>query len=112
MTAFAAAPRVPLFAHVVIVQPVAVQLVPFPARSQRVAPGTHPGLIEIPQTTGLVENAVLLVRLESQGFDMATLNVTLVPLAASVGVTGIRTVSVPSGVDIVVVFVQVTPVPI
>lgn len=40
-----------------------------------------------------------------------TLNVTLVPLAARVGMTGIRTVSSQSGVVIFVVFVQVTPVP-
>ena len=112
VTATAPVPSVPLFAQLVIVQPVIVQFVPFPARSQSVAPTTHPGLILNPHTTGLVEKAVLFVIFESHGFVIATLKVTFVPLAASVGVTGIRTVSVQRGVDIAVVFVHVTPVPI
>ena len=64
-----------------------------------------------PHTTEFVANAVLFAVLESQGLLIPTLKVTLVPLAASVGVTGIRRVSVPVGAVIAVVFVHVTPVP-
>ncbi len=62
-------------------------------------------------TTALVANAVLLVVLESLGLDIETLNVTLVHQAAGRGITGILTVSDPRGA-ILVVFVQVTVVPI
>ena len=110
-TAVAPVPRVPLFAQFVIVQPVVVQFVPFPARSQSVAPATHPGLILNPHTTGLIEKAVLFVVLESPALLITPVKVTLVPLAASVGVTGILTVSEPRGVPMLVVFVHVTPVP-
>ena len=111
MTALAAAPSAPLLDHVVMVQPVVVQFVPFPARSQRLAPDIHPGLAAgAPPTTALVANAVLFVIFESPGLDMVTLNVTLLPLAASAGITGILTVSFPSGA-MVVVLVQVTHVP-
>lgn len=109
--ALAAAPRVPLLAQVVIVHPVVVQFVPFPARSQSVAPATPPGLIATPHTTGFVERAVLLVTFESPGLEINTLNVTFDQLAAVFGVTGIRTVSLPVIGAIVVVLVQVTPVP-
>ncbi len=71
-----------------------------------------PGSLVAAPATGFVENAVLLVILESPGLEIATLKVTLVPLAASVGVTGIRTVSFPDGAAIAVVLVHVTPVPI
>ena len=111
VTATAPVPRVPLFAQFVIVQPVVVQFVPFPARSQSVAPATHPGLMHNPHTTGLVEKAVLFVVLESPGLLITPVKVTFVPLAASVGVTGILTVSEPRGVPMLVVFVHVTPVP-
>ena len=111
VTAVAPVPRVPLFAQLVIVQPVMVQFVPFPALSQSVAPATHPGLKLTPHTTEPVANAVLFAVLESQGLVISTLKVTLVPLAARVGVTGIRRVSVPVGAVIAVVFVHVTPVP-
>lgn len=111
VTALAAAPRVPLLAQVVIVHPVVVQFVPFPARSQSVAPATHPGLIANPQATELTANAELLVIFESPGFEIVTLNVTLDPLAAVFGVTGIRTVSLPVIGAIVVVLVHVTHVP-
>ena len=111
MTAFAAAPRVPLLAHVVIVHPVAIQLVPFPARSQSVAQATHPGLnVGVPPTTALLAKAVLLVILESHGLEIVPVKVRVAPLH-TVGITGIRTVSVPRGVEIAVVLVQVTPVP-
>lgn len=112
VTAFAAAPSVPLFAQLVIVHPVVVQFVPAFHLSQRVLPVIHPGAAALaPPTTALMANAVLLVILESHGFEIATSNLTLVPLAASVGVTGILTVSVPSDGAMTVVFVQVTPVP-
>lgn len=55
-------------------------------------------------------NAVLLAVLESPGFDIETLNVTLVPQAAGSGITGILTVSDASEA-MVVVFVQVTVAP-
>lgn len=71
-----------------------------------------PGSLVAAPATGLVEKAVLLVIFESPGLEIATLNVTLLPLAASVGVTGIRTVSFPVGAEIAVVLVHVTPVPI
>lgn len=96
-----------------MVQPVTVQLVPIFDLSQRFSPVTHPGsLAGAHPTTAFVANAVLFVVLESDRLEKATLNVTLVPLAASVGVTGIRTVSSPRGVLMLVVFVHVTPVPI
>jgi hypothetical protein len=66
--------------------------------------GAHP-------TTEFVANAVLFVTLESPGFVRVTLKVTLVPLAAAAGRTGIRNVSVPVGAVITVVFVQVTVFP-
>ena len=94
-----------------IVHQVVEQLVPLFALSQRVAHGTHPGLVATHQTTGCVENAVLFELFESLPFTIATVNVTFVPLAAVVGVTGIRRVSFPIGVEIFVVFVHVTPVP-
>ncbi len=112
VTAFAAAPRVPLLLHVVIVHPVVVQFVPVFHLSQSVFPVIHPGAAALaPPTTALMANAVLLVRFESHGFEIATSNLTLVPLAASVGVMGILTVSVPRDGAMAVVFVQVTPVP-
>ena len=111
VTASAAAPRVPPLAQVVIVHPVVVQFVPFHPRSQRVAQATHPGLMATHPTTGLVANAVLFVTFESPGLLIATENVTFDPLAAVLGVTGIRTVSLPVIGAIVVVFVHVTPVP-
>ncbi len=112
VTALAAVPSDPLLAHDVIVQPVVVQLVPFPARSQRVMPATHPGLYAgAPPTTALIAKALLFVRLESPGFDIFTLNVTLLPLAAVAGMTGILTVSLPMRAATLVVFVQVTHVP-
>jgi hypothetical protein len=58
-----------------------------------------------------LENAVLLAVFESLGLDILTLKVTLVPPAAGNGITGILTVSDPSE-TILVVFVQVTVVPI
>ncbi len=89
-----------------------MQFVPVFARSQRFSPVIPPGsLAGAHPTTALVAKAVLLVILESPGFEIATLNVTFVPLAARVGITGIRTVSVPIGTEIAVVFVQVTHVP-
>ena len=98
-------------AQVVIVHPVVVQFVPFPARSQSVAPATHPGEnAGVPPTTALVAKAVLLVTLESHGLEIVPVNVNIAPLH-TVGITGIRTVSVPRGVEIAVVLVQVTPVP-
>ena len=82
------------------------------AFAQNVIPVTQPGAKEsVDATTALVANAVLLVVLESPGFDIETLNVTLVPQAAGRGITGIRTVSDPSD-TMLVVFVQVTVVPI
>ena len=111
VTAVAPVPRVPLFAQLVIVQPVSVQFVPFPALSQSVAPATHHGLKLTPHTTALVAKAVLFVVLESPALLITPVKVTLVPLAASVGVTGILTVSEPRGVPMLVVFVHVTPVP-
>lgn len=112
VTALAGAPSHHRFVQVVIVHPVVVQFVPPSALSQRFSPVTHPGSFGAGHpTTAFIANAVLFVVLESHGFVIRTLNVTLVPLAASVGVTGIRTVSTPSGVDIVVVLVHVTPVP-
>lgn len=90
-----------------------MQFVPVFARSQSVPPATHPGVaVAAPPTTLFMANAVLLVTLESHGLDIATSNLTLVPLAARVGVTGILTVSVPRDAAIAVVLVQVTPVPI
>ncbi len=112
VTAFAAAPSTHWFAQVVIVHPVAIQFVPVFARSQRFSHVIPPGsLAGAHPTTALIANAVLLPILESHGLEIETLNVTLVPLAASVGVTGIRKVSVPDGTVIAVVFVHVTPVP-
>ena len=112
VTAFAAAPRVPLLAHVVIVQPVVVQFVPFPPLSQRVAQTTHPGLVETPHTTKFVDVAVLFPIFESPELETVTENVTFVPLAVVLGVTGMRTVSFPTREPVtLVVFVQVTPVP-
>lgn len=89
-----------------------VQFVPVFARSQSLSPVTHPGsLAGIPPTTAFMANAVLFVIFESQGFEILTKNVTLDPLAAVIGITGILTVSSPIGAEILVVFVHVTPVP-
>ena len=113
MTAFAATPRVPLLDHVVIVHHVAIQFVPVFHLSHKVTPHTHQGDAMVgPPMTAFVAKAVLFVRFESQGFEIDALNVTLVPLAQLVGVTGIRTISFPVGGMILVVFVHVTPVPI
>ncbi len=112
VTALARVPRVPLFVQLVIVHPVVVQLVPFCALSQSVAPATHPGVnVGDPHTTALIAKATLFVILESPGFDIVPVKVTELPLAALVGMTGIRTVSVPSDAAMAVVLVQVTPVP-
>lgn len=112
VVALALAPISPRFVHVVMVQPDVVQLVPLSARSQRPGLATHPGFaVTVADTTALDANAELFVSTESSAFDIEPLNVTVVQLAASVGTTGIRRVSVPSDA-IVVVFVQVTVVPI
>ncbi len=100
-----------LLVHVVITQPEVVQLVPLSARSHSPAPVTHPGFeVTVADTTALVAKAELLVRTVSQEFEMVPVNVTVVPLAASVGITGTLIVSVPR-VTIAVVFVQVTVAP-
>ena len=111
VTALAHTPSVPLLLQVVIIHPAVLQfLLPFHL-SQRVIPVTHPGAYDsVHVTTALVANAVLLAVFESLGFDIDTLNVTLVPHAAGSGITGILTVSVPSDA-IFVVFVQVTVAP-
>jgi hypothetical protein len=111
VTALAHTPRVPLLLQVVIVQPAVLQfLFPFHL-SQSVIPVTQPGAwVMLDVTTALVANAVLFPLFESLGFDIDTLNVTLVPHAAGRGITGILTVSVASDA-ILVVFVQVTVVP-
>ena len=113
VTAFAALPRLPILVQPVRLQPFIVQLVRLLfAWSQRVSPAMPPGsILGAPHMTEPVANAVLFAVLESQGLVIPTLKVTLVPLAASVGVTGIRRVSVPVGAVIAVVFVHVTPVP-
>lgn len=113
-TALAAFPRPPRLVQPVRVHPLVLQLVRLLfAWSQKLSPAIPPAsTFGAPHTTEFVANAVLFVTFESQGFVIRTLKVTLVPLAARVGVTGIRRVSVPVGADMVVVLVQVTPVPI
>ena len=104
-------PSVPLLLQFDIVHPAVLQfLSPFHL-SQRVIPVTHPGAYDrVHVTTELFANAVLLVVFESLGFEIDTLNVTLVPHAAGNGITGILTVSIQSGA-MLVVFVQVTVAP-
>lgn len=88
-----------------------VQLVPLFAISQRFSPVIPPGSFAGDHpTTAFVAKAVLFALLESVAFTIFPENVSDCPLAASVGVTGIRTVSEPIGADILVVFVHVTPV--
>ena len=112
VTAFADTPRLPLFDQVVIVHHVVIQFVPVFHLSHSVAPATHPGdATTAHHTTALVAKAVLFVRFESPGLAIDTLNVTLVPLAQVLGVTGIRTISFPVGGTMLVVFVHVTQVP-
>lgn len=112
-TAFAAAPSHPMLVHHVIVHHWIVQFVRLlfawsqklsPAIPQASTTGAH-------HTTELVAKAVLLLTFPSHGLDTRTVNVTLVPLAARVGVTGIRRLSVPLGAEMLVVLVHVTPVP-
>lgn len=111
VTALAAVPIIPLFVHVVMVQPLVVQFVPLFALSQSPGLATHPGFAVTPdETTALEAKAELFVVTVSPELAMIPVNVTVVPLAASVGVTGIRKVSLPR-LAIVVVLVQVTPVP-
>lgn len=111
MTALAHVPADPLLVHVVIVHHEVVQLVPLLALSQRIGLATHPGLIVgFADTTALLAKAELFEMTRSPELLMIPVNVTVVPLAASVGTTGMRSVSLPSEA-IAVVFVQVTPVP-
>ena len=65
----------------------------------------------VADTTALEANAELFVITESPGLVIDPLKVTVVPLAASVGTTGTRNVSVARAA-MVVVFVQVTVVPL
>lgn len=80
----------PLLFQVVIVQPLVLQfLFPF-ALSQSVAPVIPPGAnVRVAATTALDAKAVLLVVLESPGFESARLNVTVVPPARGEGTTEI-----------------------
>jgi hypothetical protein len=111
VVAFAGVPMIPLLVHVVIVHPEVVQLVPFHARSQSPGLATQPGFaLMLPPTTAFVAKAELLEVMRSPEFEMVPVKVTLLPLAASVGVTGMRNISFPRG-EIFVVLVQVTPVP-
>ncbi len=101
----------PLFDHVVIVHPEVEQLVPLFALSQSIGLATHPGfMVRLADTTAFEANAELFVKIESPELLIVPVNVTIVPLAASVGVTGTRIVSVPSDA-IVVIFVHVTVLP-
>ncbi len=111
VTALAPVPADPLLVQVVIVHPDVVQFVPLSALSQRIGLATQPGLIvRLADTTALSANAELLVRTRSPELLIVHVKVTVVPLAASVGTTGIRSVSVPNEAR-AVVLVQVTPVP-
>ena len=111
--AFAELPRPPILVQPVRLHPFIVQLVRLLfAWSQRLSPAIpQASTFGAPHTTEFVANAVLLAVLESQGLVIRTLKVTLVPLEARVGVTGIRSISIPVGAVIPVVFVHVTPVP-
>ena len=92
------------------VQPVVVQFFQPSALAQNLGPVTHPGATVGPaETTALVANAVLFAVFQSPLFEIATVNVTLVPVEAGKGCTGIRKVSSPKDA-IVVVLVQVTVV--
>ena len=94
--------------QVVIVQPEVEQFVPLSALSQRPAPATHPGFeVTVADTTALVAKAELFAGTLSHELLIVHVNVTVVPLAASEGTTGIRRVSVARDV-ITVVLVQVT----
>ena len=109
--ASAEAPRVPLLLQFVIVQPAIAQFFSPFAFTQNVIPVTPPGAyVKLDVTTELFAKAVLLVRLESPGLEIETLNVMLVHPAAGRGITGIRTVS-DARYPILVVFVQVTVTP-
>ena len=75
---------------------------------QKVIPVTPPGAnARVAVTTEFETFALLLVVLESPGFDIATLKFAVVPLD---GITGMRNVSEASDA-IVVVLVQVTVLP-
>lgn len=108
--AFPPVPADQLLFQVVIVHPEVVQFVPLSALSQSVGLPTPPGLVASPAATEFDANAELLETTRSPELVMVPVKVTVVPLAASVGVTGIRSVSVPNEAS-VVVFVQVTHVP-
>lgn len=83
VTQFAAAHKVPLFVHVVIVHPVVVQFFQPSAFVQNQAQVTHPGaIIGAPPTTALVAKAVLFPVFQSLAFVSDTLKVTELPLAA------------------------------
>jgi hypothetical protein len=78
------------------------------AFAQKVIPVTPPGAnVRVAVTTEFEAVALLLVVLESPGFDIATLKFAVVPF---VGITGIRSVS-DTRDAIAVVFVQVTVLP-
>lgn len=108
VTPLAAAQRVPLLLQFVIVHHAVLQfLVPL-AFTQNVIPETPPGAYKsVADTTELVATAVLLVVLESLGFEIVPVKLTVEPDAAGCGVTGILKVSVASDA-ILVVLVQVT----
>ncbi len=94
-----------------MVHPDVLQLVPLLARSQRPGLVTPPGLVARAPRTKLLAKAELFVGILSQLLDITPVKVTVVPLAETVGITGIRSVS-SAKLAIVVVLLQVTVTPI
>lgn len=111
VTALAPVPAEPLLVHVFTVHPDVVQFVPLFALSQRIGLATHPGLmVRFADTTEFEAKAELFAGTVSPELLIVPVNVTVAPLAASVGVTGTRSVSLARDA-MVVVFVHVTVAP-